>query len=66
MNINGYECEVDCISDGYARGPDGTCAFCAGDPCNEYPEQNPDAAMKKYAVENPRFETCPCCEGRPT
>lgn len=66
MKINGYECNVVRISDGYARGPNGTCAFCEGDPCNEHPEENGDTAIKKYALDYPRFETCPCCNGRPT
>jgi len=68
MHISGYECEVAYIAE-YARGPDGTCAFCHGDPCAEYPEQASvnGAAIYNYADErNGRFETCPCCDGRPT
>ena len=65
IDICGYECEVSRISD-FARGPVGTCAFCLGDPCVEEPDRYPGAAMQLYAKEHPDFETCPCCDGRPT
>lgn len=43
--------------------PDGTCAFCCGDPCAE---DGDDTRIAEYYRRNPRAETCPVCEGRPT
>lgn len=65
IEIRGYLCEVVRISD-YARGPDGTCAFCHGDPCLEHPDDYGDTAMKQYDADGNWWDTCPCCEGRPT
>lgn len=67
--IAGYQCEVVSVSDGYPRGPDHTCAFCCGDPCAEHPElfSENGAAIYNYSEERDgKFETCPCCQGRPT
>ena len=49
----------------YARGEDGTCAFCHGDPCAEMsgPETHIGAFRQRLGK---AFETCPCCNGRPT
>lgn len=66
VKICGYECEVVTVNE-YARGPNGRCAFCDGDPCLEYPERHGDTAMKQYDKdEGGEWSTCPCCEGRPT
>jgi hypothetical protein len=51
----------------YLRGPDGTCAFCHGDPCAEH--SAPGALISRERAAAPSyapFETCPCCLGRPT
>ena len=54
----------------YARGPDGTCAFCAGDPCNEDNEDNDGNMMVtsiyRFYEKNKWASTCPVCNGRPT
>lgn len=63
ISIVGYECEVAHIGE-FAKGPDGACAFCEGDPCNEYPEQHPNAAINKYVADGKFYDTCPCCDGR--
>ncbi|MBD9511592.1 hypothetical protein IB265_33080 [Ensifer sp. ENS10] len=65
IKIMGYECEVSHISD-YARGPDGTCAFCKGDPCLEDKESTGPTAMQQYDADGKWWDACPCCEGRPT
>lgn len=57
------ELEVDHISD-FPRGADGTCAFCQGDPCAE--QEPPGYRIASYYERNPRAETCPMCDGRPT
>lgn len=51
--------------DEYARGTDGTCAFCHGDPCAEDSPQ--DSPIWQY-MHNHAYApaTCPCCDGRPT
>lgn len=46
----------------YLRGPDGYCALCHGDPCNEHSSSNSDIASF-YEIA-PSAETCPVCEGR--
>lgn len=64
--------EVDHIADGYARGKDGTCAFCQGDPCAE--DSPPESQIAQYFARNreywirsgARSVSCPCCDGRPT
>lgn len=51
----------------FLRGPDGTCAFCHGDPCAE--RSAPDSLIARERAVAPSwapFETCPCCLGRPT
>ena len=55
---------VSHIADGYARGPDGTCAFCKGDPCNE--DSSPETPIARFYAAWPGADTCPVCEGRPT
>jgi len=47
----------------FARGVDGTCAFCHGDPCAEF--GGPTTLIGAYFARNPRAETCPLCDGRP-
>lgn len=47
----------------FARGKDGTCAFCHGDPCAELDQE---ANINVYFRLNKWAETCPVCEGRPT
>lgn len=69
MNVCGVECEVESVSGGFARGPDGRCAFCHGDPCAERSDK--DSPIYRYMRdENGKWNgwasTCPCCEGRPT
>lgn len=66
IKIHGYECEVEYINE-YARGPNGRCAFCNGDPCLEYPDRYGETAMKEYNKDTEGdWDTCPCCEGAPT
>jgi hypothetical protein len=58
----------------FPRGPDGTCAFCRGDPCAENPPAHtmsklgdpPGYRIASYYERNPDAVTCPMCEGRPT
>lgn len=64
VHISGFQCEVVNIADGFARGPDGTCALCLGDPCNERPIEGSN--ISKFYELNPRADTCPSCEGRST
>jgi hypothetical protein len=43
------------------------CAFCHGDPCGE--RSAPDSLIMREIAAAPTyapFETCPCCEGRPS
>jgi hypothetical protein len=39
-------------------------AFCHGDPCAE--NGDPTTEIARYIARNPRAETCPMCEGRPS
>ena len=55
--------DVSHIADGYARGIDGTCAFCHGDPCAE---ESKRSNIAKFYRLNRWADTCPCCKGRPT
>lgn len=55
--------EVDRFSD-FARGPDGTCALCHGDPCNE--SSPAESLIALWWAANPHADTCPVCDGRPT
>jgi len=48
----------------FLRGPDGTCAFCHGDPCAE--QSGPATLISNFYARNPGIETCPVCNGRPT
>lgn len=57
------ELDVDYISD-FPRGPDGTCAYCLGDPCAEQRPTHPRIAS--YYARNPNAATCPMCDGRAT
>ena len=59
-----YEIEVVKISGGYARGVNGLCAFCDGDPGGE--DSGRVAAIYAYYVRNKDAEFCPCCEGKST
>jgi len=64
---DGTETVVDiiCITADFPRGPDGTCAFCQGDPCAE--RSALDSAIGAYMARNSTWaETCPMCLGRPT
>lgn len=56
--------EVSRIAAGFPRGANGTCAFCAGDPCAETSPE--DAPISKYMRGGNWRETCPFCQGRPT
>lgn len=56
------EIDVSRIAD-YPRGANGTCAFCAGDPCAE---DGGDTLIAAYFQRNPRAATCPMCGGQPT
>ena len=51
-------------SGGVAKGPDGCCAFCKGDPCNE--NSSPDSPIARYYTDAPHAATCPFCDGRPS
>lgn len=64
LDVCGEPCEVTCISEGFARGVDGTCAFCKGDPCAESSE--PETPIARYFEKYKWASTCPCCDGRPT
>jgi hypothetical protein len=64
-----YTLPVAYIADDFARGPDGTCAFCEGDPCAEDPA-SPER-IHRYMAGNPEWPWwqpahCPFCKGRPT
>lgn len=48
----------------YPRGEDGLCAYCHGDPCAE--NSTPNSLIGGYYIRNPRAETCPMCNGRPS
>lgn len=62
-----YLLPVAYITDDFARGPDGTCAFCEGDPCAEDPD-SPERIHEYMEGEfsGSRPEHCPFCKGRPT
>ncbi len=64
INVCGELVEVCSIGE-FARGPDGLCAFCHGDPCNERPTEE-DTPIKRFYKENEWANTCPCCDGRPS
>lgn len=48
----------------YPRGPNGCCAFCNGDPCNE--EGTTDTPIARFYAAAPHADTCPICDGRPS
>jgi hypothetical protein len=56
--------EVLHLAGSFARGPDGACAFCHGDPCNESPVEG--SLIAEFYGRNPHAETCPMCDGRPS
>lgn len=55
--------DVAFIASDFARGDDGTCAFCCGDPCAE--SSPPDSRIAQFFKRNAWAETCPMCDGRP-
>ncbi len=55
--------EVAYIAD-FPCAPNGTCAFCLGDPCAE--NQPPHPRIAAYYARNADAQTCPMCDGRPT
>jgi hypothetical protein len=69
MNVCGEQVEVESVHGGFARGTDGQCAFCHGDPCAEWSE--PNTPIYRYMRDadgryRPGRSTCPCCDGRPS
>lgn len=64
--------DVKYITDGFARDADSCCAFCHGDPCAEYspPESRIAQYHERHAVDRVKYpgcyDTCPCCNGRPS
>lgn len=49
----------------FLRGPDGTCAYCHGDPCAE--RSGPETLIGDWFARYSAWaETCPCCGGRAT
>lgn len=48
----------------FPRGQDGTCAFCHADSLAESSPE--DSEIAKFYARNPKAETCPMCDGRPT
>lgn len=52
------------IADGFPRDAASYCAFCHGDPGNEAKVKG--NLIAAYFKRNPRAETCPCCNGRPS
>ena len=52
------------IAGGFARGPGGLCAFCAGDACGE--DSAPDSPIARFFAANPIAPSCPVCDGRPS
>lgn len=69
VNVCGEMCEVTSVCGGYARGKDGLCAYCDGDPCAE--RSAPETRIYRYMKDEngkyrPGADTCPCCEGRPS
>lgn len=71
-----YMLPVIYIAADFARGPDGTCAFCLGDPCAE--RDDAPERIQRYMngdyFHNDEWEigafkhveVCPFCEGRAT
>ena len=44
---------------------DGVCAFCLGDPLNEFPDRDGASLhIKAFYGRHPKAETCPICDGR--
>lgn len=44
---------------------EGECAFCLGDPCAEEGKDK-DTLIAAFWRRNPKAETCPMCDGRPS
>lgn len=63
MKVEGFEINVTSFNE-FMRGPGGSCAFCKGDPCNEFPKKG--SVISRFYEENPLADTCPVCDGRPT
>lgn len=43
----------------------GACAFCLGDPCNEFPDRADSSKhIRAFYERHPKAETCPICDGR--
>lgn len=55
--------DVEWIGFDFARGKDGLCAFCHGDPCAERDKNTP---IGRFYERNPNEQTCPMCNGRPS
>jgi len=55
--------EVAFLSD-YPRGTNGRCAFCNGDPCAE--TSLAGTLIHDFYERNPKAETCPMCDGKPS
>jgi hypothetical protein len=53
--------DVMYVAGGFARGPDGLCAFCHGDPCDE--DSPKDSLIAKYFATAHSPSSCPVCEG---
>ena len=48
----------------FVRGPNGTCALCDGDPCNE--RSAPNSPIARFYANSPHAVSCPVCDGRPS
>lgn len=60
-----HQLEVQYIASDGAKGPDGRCAFCHGDPCAEF--STSDTLIAQYFERNRSWATtCPMCDGRPS
>jgi len=55
---------ADSFYDEFVRGPDGRCALCQGDPCNEHSPA--ESLIAQFWAHNPDASSCPVCDGRPT
>lgn len=57
--------QVAYFAGGVLRNAEGVCAFCEGDPCNEYLNTE-NSNIAEFYRQHPKAETCPMCDGRPT
>jgi hypothetical protein len=64
MNIEGEQCEVARFSV-FPRGSDGKCAFCKGDATALRSDKD-NTPIGRFYRDNPKAESCPCCDGRPS